>query len=79
MAKTALYEVRDADIWTSLGRVNVGDVVELDATEARYFNDKGLLAPHIPADEVTEESIEDVPQAPPAPEREWESGRGRRR
>ena len=55
MAKTAFYTVRDADIWCEAGRANVGDVVELDPSEARYFNAKGVLAPHIPEDDGPEE------------------------
>jgi hypothetical protein len=55
--KTALYTVRDADIWCEAGRANIGDTVELDASEARHFNAIGVLAPYIPEDEPQEEEI----------------------
>lgn len=54
------YVVRDADIWTAAGRVNVGEVVELEGAEARHFNTLGYLAPYIPDDEATEEEIGEV-------------------
>ena len=64
--RLALYRVRDADIWCAAGRANVGDVVELDSTEAKYFNDLGYLAPYIPDDDVEEEEIGGLDDEPPA-------------
>lgn len=51
-AKTAPYVVKGAAIWSSKGRHEVDDTVELTAAEARHFTKAGLLAPYIPGEEL---------------------------
>jgi hypothetical protein len=58
---TAKYVVKGADIWCSTGRVKDGEIAELTPSEARHFTASNRLAPWIPDESETEESIEDEP------------------